>query len=91
LSDFLQIGSQQTRINYNMIQIHSQEPIEFFNPTGETDLIPIQVIEGNPVVTNATSDSTPNPSQHLNPGSMIYISKDIKISPTLYYLVVVTH
>jgi hypothetical protein len=74
-----------------VIRIHSQEPVEFFNPAGETDLIPIRVIEGDPVVTNATSDSTPNPSQRLNPGSMIHISKDVKISPALYCLVVVTH
>jgi len=85
------IHSQQTRINYNVIRIQSQDPIEFYNSMGETDLIPIRIIGGEPIVSNATSDPIPNPSQRLEPGAMIHITKDVKISPALYCLVIVTY
>ncbi|KAF7867280.1 hypothetical protein EAF04_005363 [Stromatinia cepivora] len=85
------ISSQQIRMKYNVIRIQSQEPVEFYNSIGETDLIPIRIIEGEPVISNVTVDSTQNTSQRLLPGTMIHITKDVKISPALYCLVLVTY
>lgn len=90
-TDCIQIRSQQTRMKYNVIRIQSKDSVEFYNSIGETDLIPIRVIEGNPTVSNAISDPIPNPSHPLEPGAIIHITKDVKISPALYCLVVVTY
>ncbi|KAM3066406.1 hypothetical protein ACMFMG_012096 [Clarireedia jacksonii] len=91
LDKLKKIRSPQAR-KYNVIRIHSQDPVEFGNSVGETDLIPIRVIEGDPVVSNATSDSTPYPSQRLNPGSITHITKDVTISSALHcFIVIITY